>query len=76
MSQRLWDATYNSLAEDKDIVKLVGSYMETLEKVLRDNTYEPSAVKARLKDLSQWQAHMRNLVEEGQVKISMLLKIM
>ncbi|KAM7187580.1 hypothetical protein V8F33_011136 [Rhypophila sp. PSN 637] len=77
-SQRLWDAAYDSLAEDKDTAELVGSYMETLEEVLGDKTFEPSAVEvsATLKDPSQRQAHMRKLVEEGQVKISRSSKIM
>ncbi|KAK3353868.1 WD40-repeat-containing domain protein [Lasiosphaeria hispida] len=73
-SQRLWDAAYNSLAEDKDTAELVGSYMETLEKVLEDKTCEPSAVDAS-RDPSQRQAHMRKLVEEGQAKISTSSKI-
>ncbi|KAK4109346.1 hypothetical protein N656DRAFT_716293, partial [Canariomyces notabilis] len=76
MSQRLWDAAYNSLAEDKDTAKLVESYMETLNKVLGDRTVEPAVdVSSTLKDPSQRQAHMRKLVEEGQAKISKLLKI-
>ncbi|KAK4107652.1 hypothetical protein N656DRAFT_802559, partial [Canariomyces notabilis] len=76
MSQRLWDAAYNSLAEDKDTAKLVESYMETLNKVLGDRTVEPAVdVSLTLKDPSQRQAHMRKLVEEGQAKISRLLKI-
>jgi len=75
-SQRLWNAAYNSLAEDKDTAKLVGAYMETLDKVLGDRTREPAVdVSATLKDPSQRQAHMRKLVEEGQAKVSTLSKI-
>ncbi|KAK4107453.1 hypothetical protein N656DRAFT_741730, partial [Canariomyces notabilis] len=75
-SQRLWDAAYNCLAEDKDTAKLVESYMETLDRVLGDRTGKPAVdVSATLKDPSQRQAHMRKLVEEGQAKISKLSKI-
>ncbi|KAK0650005.1 WD40-repeat-containing domain protein [Cercophora newfieldiana] len=75
-SQRLWDAAYNSLSEDKDTAKLVESYMETLDKVLGDRTREPAIdVLTTLKDPSQRQAHMRKLVEEGQANISTLSKI-
>ncbi|KAM7208838.1 hypothetical protein V8F06_014919, partial [Rhypophila decipiens] len=76
-SQRLWDAAYDSLAENKDTAELVRSYMETLEKVLGDKTCELSAVEisASLKDPSQRQAHMRKLIEEGQAKLSTSSKI-
>ncbi|KAK3363908.1 hypothetical protein B0T25DRAFT_528734, partial [Lasiosphaeria hispida] len=75
-SQRLWDAAYDRLAEDKDTAELVESYTETLDKVLGDRTREPAIdVSTTLKDPSQRQAHMRKLVEEGQAKISTLSKI-
>ncbi|KAK4112497.1 NACHT-domain-containing protein [Canariomyces notabilis] len=74
--RRLWNAAYNSLAEDKDTTKLVESYIATMDKVLGDRNGEPALdVSATLKDPSQRQAHMRKLVEEGQAKISRLSQI-
>ncbi|KAK3364118.1 hypothetical protein B0T25DRAFT_620386 [Lasiosphaeria hispida] len=76
-SQRLWDAAYNSLAEDENTAKLIRSYVETLEEVLGDKDSKPSAadVSARLKDPNKRQTYMRKLVEDGQAKISTSSKI-
>lgn len=69
-SQRLWNAAYDSL--EKDTAELVGSYMKTLEEVLRSETPEPSAadISAELKDPAKRQIYMKELVEKGGAKIS------
>jgi hypothetical protein len=70
VSERMWNAAYDSLeADDAD---LVGSYVKTLEKVLGGKNCEPSAadLSAKLKDPTNRQKHMRELVQKGQEKVS------
>ncbi|KAH0555896.1 hypothetical protein GP486_006161, partial [Trichoglossum hirsutum] len=70
-SQRLWNAAYDSLENDKDTAELVRSYMKTLEQVLGAEASERSAadVSAELKDPTKRQMHMKRLVEEDQARI-------
>ena len=75
VSERLWNAAYDSLATDNaDLVRL---YVETLEKVLRDETPKQSAVdlSAKLEDPANRQELMRQLVQRGQEKISRASRI-
>ncbi|KAJ4864208.1 WD domain, g-beta repeat domain-containing protein [Trichoderma breve] len=68
-SQDLWNATYESLVEDKDTINLVRSYVTILATVL--NTTLPEAeVLTDLNDRTKRQDFMRKLVEEGQARIS------
>ncbi|KAL7914489.1 WD40 repeat-like protein [Trichoderma velutinum] len=76
-SQRLWNAAYNSLEEDKDTTELVTSYVETLTTVLgtRPDIVSGTDIPANLKDPIMRQIFMKKLVEEGQAKISTPSKI-
>lgn len=68
-SERLWNSAYDRL--ETDDAELVGSYVETLEKVLGGEAHEPSSadLSAKLKDPTLRQRHMRELVQRGQEKI-------
>lgn len=76
ISQRLWDAAYDSLEDEGE---LVGSYVKTLETVLRFEASKDSAsdvtVAAELKDPSRRQIYMQKLVKEGQAKVAKTSKI-
>jgi len=73
-SQRLWNAAYDSL--ETDDADLARSYLRTLEKVLGDETCEPTDdFSAKLKDPTNRQKHMRELVHKGQEKISKASRI-
>jgi hypothetical protein len=79
-SQRLWDAAYDSLEEDKDTAELVQSYVKTLATVLRSGASESSAsdadnIAAELKDRGKRQMYMKKLVEEGRAKVAKASKI-
>ena len=75
MSERLWNAAYDSL--EKDDAELVMSYVKTLETVLGSNpgVAPDTNILAELHNPTKRQMHMRRLVEEGQVKISRASKI-
>ncbi|KKO96923.1 hypothetical protein THAR02_10976 [Trichoderma harzianum] len=68
-SQDLWNAAYESLAEDKDTVKLVRSYVTILVTVLK-TTLPEDEVLTHLNDRTKRQDFMRKLVEEGQARLS------
>ncbi|KAL6830725.1 WD40-repeat-containing domain protein [Trichoderma sp. SZMC 28015] len=68
-SQDLWNAAYESLAEDKDTVKLVRSYVTILATVLK-TTLPEAEVLTHLNDRSKRQDFMRKLVEKGQARLS------
>ncbi|GAB1319506.1 NACHT domain-containing protein [Madurella fahalii] len=74
-SERLWNAAYNDL--ELDDAELVGSYVRILEKVLGGETNEPSTAdpRAKLKDPTARQKHMRELVQKGQERISKTSKV-
>ncbi|KAK3359855.1 hypothetical protein B0T25DRAFT_111949 [Lasiosphaeria hispida] len=74
-SERLWNAAYDSL--ELEDAELVGSYVKILEELLNDETSELSTADARakLKDPTARQKHMRGLVEKGQEKISKASRI-
>lgn len=71
-SQRLWNAAYDSLEEDKDTTELVTSYVKTLTTVLgiRPDIVSGADASAAMKDPTVRQTFMKKLVEEGQAKIS------
>ncbi|RYP20313.1 hypothetical protein DL765_002876 [Monosporascus sp. GIB2] len=74
-SERLWNAAFDRLQEDN--AELVGSYVQTLERVLQGETRELSTAElsAKLKDPAMRQEHMKELVQKGQEKISKAAKI-
>jgi hypothetical protein len=79
-SQRLWNAAYDRLEEDKDTAELVRSYLETLTKVLRANTPKTVAsgagdISAELEDPARRQKYMEDLVKKGQSKVATASKI-
>jgi hypothetical protein len=78
ISQRLWNNAYDSLQDEDE--KLVGSYLKTLETVLRfeaskDPSSDPGDIAAKLKDPSQRQIYMQKLVKEGREKVAKVSKI-
>ncbi len=70
MSERLWNAAYDSLETDN--AELVMSYMKTLQTVLRTNTgvAPDTNISAEIHNPTKRQTYIRRLVEEGQAKIS------
>ncbi|KAH8587313.1 hypothetical protein B0O99DRAFT_642038 [Bisporella sp. PMI_857] len=79
-SQRLWNAAYDRREEDKDTAEFVGSYVETLTKVLSANIPKTVAsgagdISAELKDPAKRQKYMEDLVKEGQSKVATASKI-
>ncbi|KAF3076958.1 hypothetical protein CFAM422_000570 [Trichoderma lentiforme] len=68
-SQDLWNAAYESLAEDKDTAKLVRSYLTVLTTVLK-TTLPGDEVLTHVSDRTKRQDFMRKLVEEGQARLS------
>ncbi|KAH8684812.1 WD40-repeat-containing domain protein [Tricladium varicosporioides] len=79
-SQRLWNAAYDKLEEEKDTTELVRSYVKTLTKVLIANIPETVAsragdISAELEDPSKRQKYMKDLVKEGQSKVATASKI-
>ncbi|PQE28651.1 vegetative incompatibility het-e-1 protein [Rutstroemia sp. NJR-2017a WRK4] len=79
-SQRLWNAAYDRLEEDKDTAKLVRSYVETVTEVLKANTpkivaSEADDISAELKDPAKRQKYLGDLVKEGQSKVATPSKI-
>jgi hypothetical protein len=68
-SQDLWNAAYDSLSQSEDNAKLVRSYIKTLTTVL-ETKLSDDEVSANLNDRTKRQDLMRELVEEGQAKLS------
>ncbi|KAK4096083.1 hypothetical protein N658DRAFT_528006, partial [Parathielavia hyrcaniae] len=75
VSERLWNAAYDSLETDN--AELVMSYVKTLETVLGANpgVTPDTNISAELHNPTKRQTYMRRLVEEGQAKISRASKI-
>lgn len=72
-SQRLWNAAYDKLEEDKDTAELVRSYVETITKVLGANIFKAvvsGGISAELENPAKRQKYMEDLVKEGQSKIA------
>ncbi|KAI0905434.1 quinon protein alcohol dehydrogenase-like superfamily [Ustulina deusta] len=83
ISQRLWNAAYDSLEKDKDTAELVSSYVKVLTKALlkaegtsSDASASEDNVSVELKDPIARQKYMRKLVEEGREKFATTSKIM
>ncbi|PNP46434.1 hypothetical protein THARTR1_10756 [Trichoderma harzianum] len=74
-SQELWNAAYESLAENKDTAQLVRSYVATLATVLK-TTLSEAQVLTHLNDQTKRQDFMRKLMEEGQARLSTASNIM
>lgn len=68
-SQDLWNAAYDSLAQNEDTAKLVRAYIKTLTTVLKPKLSDVE-VSANMNDRNKRQDLMRELVEDGQAKIS------
>lgn len=69
-SQRLWNAAYDKLEEDKNTAEFIRSYVETLTKVFSANIPKTIASKAgnisaELKDPAKRQKYMEDLVKKG-----------
>lgn len=75
MSERLWNAAYDSLETDN--AELVVSYLKTLEAVLGANPgiAPDTDISAEFHDPTKRQMHMRRLVEKGRAKLSRASKI-
>ncbi len=83
ISQRLWNAAYDSLEKDKDTAELVSSYVKVLTKALlkaegasSDASASEDNISVELKDPIERQKYMRKLVEEGREKFATTSKIM
>ncbi|KND87302.1 Vegetative incompatibility protein HET-E-1 [Tolypocladium ophioglossoides CBS 100239] len=75
-SQRLWNAAYDLLEDDKDTAQLVTAYVKTLVKVLGAEPETTGAdITTELEDPLRRQLFMKKLVEEGQSKINKASKI-
>ena len=75
MSERLWNAAYDSLETEN--AELVMLYVKTLETVLgaKPGVAPNTNISAELHNPTKRQVYMRRLVEEGQAKISRASKI-
>jgi hypothetical protein len=69
VSERLWNAAYDSLKTDN--AELIRSYVKTLETVLgaKPGVAPDLNISAELHDPTKRQMHMRRLVEEGRAEI-------
>ncbi|KAI0124172.1 hypothetical protein BJ170DRAFT_673988 [Xylariales sp. AK1849] len=72
ISQRLWNAAYDSLADEEETAELIQSYVRTLTNVLdTQKAADPALdVSVELNDPIKRQAYMTRVVEEGRTKIS------
>lgn len=68
-SQDLWIAAFEDLAQRKDTARLVRAYIKTLTTVLTTRLSD-AEVLASLDDRAKLQSLMRELVEDGQAKLS------
>lgn len=84
LSQKLWNDAYDALVEDHDTVKVVESYLETLEVVLKEEkakrVTEPSTsggttILAELKDRAKRQEYMAKLVNDGKARVAKASRI-
>ena len=75
ISQRIWNAAYDSLESDNETAELVKAYVKTLKMVFKaEKTPDTPATKAsnvltELKDPIKRQIHMKKLLEDGQAKV-------
>ncbi|KAH1598871.1 hypothetical protein KXX44_005394 [Aspergillus fumigatus] len=81
ISQRIWNAAYDSLEEDRATAKLVKSYLKTLTTVLEDengssvSASEDDELAAQLQSPTTRQEYLKKLVSDGQKKIETSSKI-
>jgi hypothetical protein len=81
ISQRLWNAAYDSLEEDKDTADLVRSYLKTLTVVLSaekaSDVLAPEAdnLAAQVESPIRRQEYLKKLVDEGRKRIETSSKI-
>jgi hypothetical protein len=81
ISQRIWNAAYDSLEEDRATADLVKSYMKTLTAVLKaekssgDSVPEDDELAAQLQSPTTRQEYLKKLVSNGQEKIETSSKI-
>ncbi|KAL7919851.1 WD40-repeat-containing domain protein [Trichoderma austrokoningii] len=68
-SQALWNDAYDSLAKSEDTAKLVRLYVKTLTTAL-ETRLSDAEISAALDDRTKRQDLMKELVEEGQAKLS------
>lgn len=66
----MWNDAYDSLAQSEDTAKLVKSYATTLMIVLKTTGLSDVEISEILDDRTKRQDLMRELVEEGQAKVS------
>lgn len=81
ISQRLWNAAYDSLEGDKNTAKLAKSYTRTLTKILKAEkafgiSVSENDISTELKDPIKRQEYMKKLVNEGQKKAATSSKIL
>ncbi|UKZ96625.1 uncharacterized protein TrAFT101_011403 [Trichoderma asperellum] len=81
ISQRLWNAAYDSLEGNKDTAKLAKSYAKTLTKILKAEkdfgvSVSEDDISTELKDPIKRQEYMKKLVNEGQKKAATSSKIL
>ncbi|KAL7938542.1 hypothetical protein V8C35DRAFT_319713 [Trichoderma chlorosporum] len=81
ISQRLWNAAYDSLEKDKDknTAELAKSYAGILTKILQTEaalsvSSSEDDIPTKLKDPIKRQEYMKKLVDEGQKKVATLSK--
>ncbi|GFF84756.1 vegetative incompatibility protein HET-E-1 [Aspergillus udagawae] len=81
ISQRIWNAAYDSLEEDKDTADLVKSYLKTLTAVLKAekasgvSAPDDDELAAQVQSPTTRQECLKKLVNDGQKKIETSSKI-
>ncbi|PKX90474.1 NACHT and WD40 domain protein [Aspergillus novofumigatus IBT 16806] len=81
ISQRIWNAAYDSLEEDRATADLVKSYLKTLTAVLKAkkgsgvSAPEDDELAARLQSPTTRQEYLKKLLSDGQEKIETSSKI-
>ncbi|GFF78041.1 vegetative incompatibility protein HET-E-1 [Aspergillus lentulus] len=81
ISQRIWNAAYDSLEEDKDTADLVKSYMKTLTAILKaekssgDSAPDDDELAVQEQSPTTRQEYLKRLVNDGQKKIETSSKI-
>jgi hypothetical protein len=75
ISQRIWNAAYDSLRNNDETAKLVKAYLKTLKRVFKAEKIpdtpasEASDVSTELEDPMERQMYMKKLLEDGQAKV-------
>ncbi|KAF7171564.1 hypothetical protein CNMCM5623_003939 [Aspergillus felis] len=81
MSQKIWNAAYDSLEEDKDTADLVKTYLKTLTAVLKAkkafgvSATDDDELAAQVQSPTTRQEYLKKLVNDGQKKIETSSKI-